>query len=32
MQGRERFDVLPSDQSIVANYIRTRARAARLPA
>jgi len=32
MQGRERFDVLPNDQSAVANYIRARARAARLPA
>jgi threonine synthase len=32
MQGRERFDVLANDQSTVADYIRTRARAARLPA
>jgi hypothetical protein len=32
MQGRERFDVLSNDQSTVADYIRTRARAARLPA
>jgi threonine synthase len=32
MQGRERFDVLPNDLATVANYIRTRARAARLPA
>jgi threonine synthase len=32
MQGRERFDVLVNDQAIVADYIRARARAARLPA
>jgi threonine synthase len=32
MQGRERFDVLAKDQTLVADYIRVRARAARLPA
>jgi threonine synthase len=32
MQGRERFDVLANDQSTVADYIRARAQAARLPA
>jgi threonine synthase len=32
MQGRERFDVLVNDQTIVADYIRARARATRLPA
>jgi threonine synthase len=32
MQGRERFDVLANDQTIVTDYIRARARAARLPA
>jgi threonine synthase len=32
MQGRERFDVLANDQNTVADYIRARARAARLPA
>jgi threonine synthase len=32
MQGRERFDVLPNDLATVADYIRARARAARLPA
>jgi threonine synthase len=32
MQGRERFDVLANDQTLVADYIRARARAARLPA
>jgi threonine synthase len=32
MQGRERFDVLANDQTMVADYIRARARAARLPA
>ena len=32
MQGRERFDVLPNDLAIIADYIRARARATRLPA
>ena len=32
MQGRERFDVLANDQAIVTDYIRARAKAARLPA
>jgi threonine synthase len=32
MHGRERFDVLPNDFATIANYIRTRARAARLSA
>jgi len=32
MQRRERFDVLVNDQTIVADYIRARARATRLPA
>jgi threonine synthase len=32
MQGRERFDLLANDQSAVADYIRARAHAARLPA
>ena len=32
MQGRERFDVLANDQAAVADYIRARARAARLSA
>jgi threonine synthase len=31
-QGRERFDVLANDQATVADYIRARARATRLPA
>jgi threonine synthase len=31
MQGRERFDVLANDQAIITDYIRARARAARLP-
>jgi threonine synthase len=31
-QRRERFDVLANDQAVVADYIRSRARAARLPA
>jgi threonine synthase len=31
-QGCERFDVLANDQAVVADYIRARARAARLPA
>ncbi len=32
MQGRERFEVLANDQTVVADYIRARARAARQPA
>jgi threonine synthase len=32
MQGRERFDVLASEERTVADYIRARARAARMPA
>ena len=31
-EGRERFDVLANDQVAIADYIRARARAARLPA
>jgi threonine synthase len=32
LQGREHFDVLANNQAIVADYIRARARATRLPA